>query len=82
MALSSLEVYLSIQLRSDTLTNDGFIGLGVFSNLIIASFGYTTLQTDLLNIAQGALTILVMVGSAWLSEKLGQTILVMHVWTV
>jgi hypothetical protein len=63
-------------------TNLFTTGLGVFSNLIIASFGFSNLQTDLLNIAQGAITILVMVGSAWLSQKTGQTILVMHAWTL
>lgn len=54
-------------------------GLGVFSNLIISAFGFSTLQTQLLNIAQGAVTIIVMVGSAALSQKLGQTCLVMLV---
>src|SRR5690348_14387615 len=39
-------------------------GLGVFSNLIIKQFGFSLLQTDLLNIAQGSITIIVMVGSA------------------
>jgi Major Facilitator Superfamily len=54
-------------------------GLGVFSNLIIKQFGFTVLQTQLLNIAQGALTIVVMVSSALLSQKAGQTCLVMIV---
>ena len=51
-------------------------GLGVFSNLIIKQFGFTLLQTQLLNIAQGALTILIMVGSARGAQKWGQTCLV------
>jgi MFS family permease len=54
-------------------------GLGVFSNLIISSFGFSVLQTQLLNIAQGAVTIIVMVGGATLSQTTGQTCLVMHV---
>jgi hypothetical protein len=54
-------------------------GLGVFSNLIIKEFGFTLLQTQLLNIAQGALTIIVMVSSAWASQKSGQTCLIMVV---
>jgi hypothetical protein len=54
-------------------------GLGVFSNIIISSFGFSVLQTQLLNIAQGAVTIAVMVGGATLSQTTGQTILVMHV---
>lgn len=57
-------------------------GLGVFSNIIIKSFGFTTLQTQLLNIAQGAVTSAVMVGGASLSSWTDQTILVMHLWTM
>jgi hypothetical protein len=48
-------------------------GLGVFSNLIIREFGFTLLQTQLLNIAQGGWTIMVMVGSALVCQKWGQT---------
>lgn len=54
-------------------------GLGVFSGLIISSFGFTYLQTQLLNIAQGGLTIIIMIGSAFLVTKTKQTALVMHV---
>jgi len=54
-------------------------GLGVFSNLIIASFGFSTLETQLLNIAQGAVTIVVMIGGATLAQSSKQTILIMHV---
>ena len=54
-------------------------GLGVFSNLIIKQFGFTTLQTNLLNIAQGALTIMIMVGAALLSQKTKKTCMVMLV---
>ncbi|KAI1344159.1 major facilitator superfamily domain-containing protein [Xylariaceae sp. FL0016] len=57
-------------------------GLGVFSNIIIASFGFTYLQTQLLNIAQGAFTVMVMVGSAWLATWSRQTSIVMHAWTI
>lgn len=54
-------------------------GLGVFSNLIIKSLGFSVLQTQLLNIAQGAVTILVMVGGAMLASKTKKTLLVMFV---
>lgn len=54
-------------------------GLGVFSNLIIKAFGYSTLQTQLLNMAQGAVTIIAMLGSAQLSQKWGQTCFTMLV---
>ena len=48
-------------------------GLGVFSNLIVQQFGFSTLQITLLNIAQGAWTIIVMIGSAWASQRFQQT---------
>lgn len=67
--------YVLLQLTSTLVIG----GLGVFSGLIISSFGFNYLQTQLLNIAQGALTIFVMVGSAWLVSKTKQTALVMHV---
>lgn len=54
-------------------------GLGVFSNLIISNFGFTVLQTQLLNIAQGGVTVSVMVGSAWLCTRFNQTCYVMMV---
>jgi len=64
--------YVMLQLTSTLVIG----GLGVFSNLIISSFGFTVLQTQLLNIAQGGVTIIVMVGGATLAQTLGQTILV------
>lgn len=67
--------YVLLQISSTLIIG----GLGVFSNLIIANFGFSTLQTQLLNIAQGGVTILVMVGSAWLSQSTGQTCLIMFV---
>ncbi|KAF3008312.1 hypothetical protein E8E14_006467 [Neopestalotiopsis sp. 37M] len=57
-------------------------GLGVFSNIIISSFGFTYLQTQLLNIAQGAVTIIVMIGSGTLATWTNQTAWVMHAWTI
>lgn len=52
-----------------TIANLIIGGLGVFSNLIIQEFGFSLLQTELLNIAQGSWTIIIMVGSAWASQK-------------
>ncbi|KAK2604212.1 hypothetical protein N8I77_007160 [Diaporthe amygdali] len=71
-------LYVTLQLTSTLVIG----GLGVFSNLIIASFGFTYLETQLLNIAQGAVTIIVMVGSAALCTWTNQTAWVMHVWTI
>lgn len=68
-------LYVTLQLTSTLVIG----GLGVFSNLIIASFGFTYLETQLLNIAQGAVTIIVMVGSAALCTWTNQTAWVMHV---
>ncbi|KAF6807831.1 2-ketogluconate transporter [Colletotrichum sojae] len=70
--------YIMLQITSTLIIG----GLGVFSNLIIASFGFTYLQTQLLNIAQGAVTIIVMVGSASLATWTKQTAWVMHAWTI
>ncbi|OBT92427.2 hypothetical protein VE01_09290 [Pseudogymnoascus verrucosus] len=70
--------YIMLQITSTLVIG----GLGVFSNIIIKSFGFTLLQTQLLNIAQGAVTILIMVGGATLGQTTGQTILVMHTWTI
>lgn len=68
-------LYVMLQLTSTLVIG----GLGVFSNLIISSFGFTYLETQLLNIAQGAVTIIVMVGSAALCTWTDQTAWVMHV---
>ncbi|KAL4878464.1 major facilitator superfamily domain-containing protein [Aspergillus karnatakaensis] len=70
-------LYVLLQLSSTLIIG----GLGVFSNIIIKSFGFTTLQTQLLNIAQGAVTILVMIGGASLATWSKQTVGIMHLWT-
>ncbi|OLN97240.1 putative transporter C460.05-like protein 2 [Colletotrichum chlorophyti] len=70
--------YVMLQITSTLIIG----GLGVFSNLIISSFGFTYLQTQLLNIAQGAVTIFVMVGSATLATWSKQTAWVMHGCTI
>ena len=70
--------YVMLQLTSTLIIG----GLGVFSNLIIASFGFTYLQTQLLNIAQGGVTIVVMVGGATLATTTKQTAWVMHAWSM
>lgn len=62
-----------------TVANLVIGGLGVFSNLIIQQFGFSLLQTQLLNIAQGAWLIVAMIGSAQASQRSGQTCLMMVV---
>ncbi|KAI6087345.1 putative MFS transporter [Hypoxylon rubiginosum] len=70
--------YVMLQITSTLVIG----GLGVFSNLIIAAFGFSYLQTQLLNIAQGGVTIIVMIGGAWLVTYTKQTAIIMHIWTV
>lgn len=67
--------YVMLQITSTLVIG----GLGVFSNLIIAAFGFSYLQTQLLNIAQGGITIIIMIGGAWLATWTKQTAIVMHV---
>lgn len=74
----SIWLYVGVQVTSTLILG----GLGTFSNIIIKSFGFTTLQTQLLNIAQGGIVIAVMLGSASLATKTKQTVLVMHLWTL
>lgn len=70
--------YVMLQVTSTLIIG----GLGVFSNLIIKSFGFPALTVQLLNIAQGAVTIMVMVGGAWAATASRQTAMIMHLWTV
>lgn len=70
--------YVMLQITSTLVIG----GLGVFSNLIIAAFGFSYLQTQLLNIAQGGITIIIMIGGAWLATWTKQTAIVMHAWTL
>ena len=52
-------------------------GLGAFANIIISSFNFTELQTQLLAMVLGFYIICVLLGSAWLVKKTGQNLLVM-----
>uniref|UniRef100_A0A060SXI4 ARAD1A13354p n=1 Tax=Blastobotrys adeninivorans TaxID=409370 RepID=A0A060SXI4_BLAAD len=44
-------------------------GLGYFTNLIVASFGYSYLQTQLLNLAQGGLVVIIVIGTMYLAQR-------------
>ncbi|KKY14254.1 putative allantoate permease [Diplodia seriata] len=74
-ALSDPFVWCCVLLQTTSTLIIG--GLGVFSNLIVNALGFSVLQTQLLNIAQGAVAIVVMVGGAMLASKTRQTLLVM-----
>ncbi|KAK9454028.1 major facilitator superfamily domain-containing protein [Dipodascopsis uninucleata] len=57
-------------------------GLTIFSNIIVNSFGFSDLNTQLLNIIQGVITIIIMVGSATVATYLEDTSIVMFIWTL
>ncbi|KAK4119576.1 MFS general substrate transporter [Parathielavia appendiculata] len=65
--------YALIQLCTTLPTS----GLGSFQGIIIKSFGFTTLQTQLLAMVLGAYIIIVLLGSSWLVKKTNQNLLVM-----
>ncbi|KAL9109894.1 MAG: hypothetical protein Q9227_005417 [Pyrenula ochraceoflavens] len=52
-------------------------GLGAYANIIIKSFGFTTLQTQLLAMVLGFYIIIVLLSSAWLVKRYNQNCLVM-----
>lgn len=47
-------------------------GLGAFANIIISSFGFTVLQTQLLSMVLGAYLVVLLLSSAWLSRRFNQ----------
>ncbi|KAI0749976.1 major facilitator superfamily domain-containing protein [Daedaleopsis nitida] len=57
-------------------------GLGAFANLIIKAFGYTQLQTYLLNIAQGVVIMFFLFSGAYLSKRYNQKILLAIIYTL
>lgn len=52
-------------------------GLGGFANIIIKSFGFSTLETQLLAMVLGFYIIIVLLGSTWIVKKTNQTVWVM-----
>lgn len=65
--------YALIQLCTTLPTS----GLGSFQGLIIKSFGFSVLETQLLAMVLGAYIIIVLLGSSWLVKKTNQNLLVM-----
>ncbi len=65
--------YAAIQLCTTLPTS----GLGSYQGLIIKSFGFTTLQTQLLAMVLGFYIIFVLLSSVWLVQKTHQNLLVM-----
>lgn len=52
-------------------------GLGAFANIIISSFGFSVLETQLLAMVLGFYILIVLLSSAWLVKKTNQNLLVM-----
>jgi hypothetical protein len=52
-------------------------GLGAFANIIIKSFGFTTWQTQLLQMVSGAIQITAMISGVWVDRRTHQTTLAM-----
>jgi hypothetical protein len=52
-------------------------GLGAFNNIIVKSFGFTTWQTQLLQMVSGAVQLTAMLGAVWVDRRFKQTILTM-----
>ncbi|KAL2143307.1 hypothetical protein VTI28DRAFT_10550 [Corynascus sepedonium] len=65
--------YALIQLCTTLPTS----GLGSFQGIIIKSFGFSTLETQLLAMVLGAYIIIVLLSSSWLVKKTNQNLLVM-----
>lgn len=57
-------------------------GLGAFANIVIQSFGFTVLETQLLAMVLGVVIIVVLLSSVWLAKKTNQTSLVMVVFVI
>ncbi|KAK4033530.1 general substrate transporter [Parachaetomium inaequale] len=70
--------YALIQLCTTLPTS----GLGGFQGIIIKSFGFTTLQTQLLAMVLGAYIIIVLLSSAWIVKKTNQNLLTMLAFVI
>lgn len=75
--------FLSVKLTSRTVYCFALIqlfltlpsgGLGAFANIIIKSFGFTTWQTQLLQMVSGVIQITAMLSAVWVDKRFHQTI--------
>ena len=57
-------------------------GLGAFANIIISSFGFSVLETQLLAMVLGFYILIVLLSSAWLVKKTNQNLLVMLAYCI
>lgn len=65
--------YCAVQMFTTLPTS----GLGAFFGIIVSSFDFTVLQTQLLAMVLGAYIIVVLLSSAWLVNKFKQNTIVM-----
>ncbi|KAJ6111359.1 hypothetical protein N7523_007420 [Penicillium sp. IBT 18751x] len=65
--------YCSIQIFTTLPTS----GLGSFAGIIMKSFGFSTLQSQLLAMVLGSYIIIILLTSAWLVKRFNQNLLVM-----
>lgn len=57
-------------------------GLGAFANIIIKSFGFSTLQTQLLSMVLGGYLIFLLLSSSWLATRYHQNIFFMICYVI
>ncbi|KAK7061570.1 MFS general substrate transporter [Favolaschia claudopus] len=57
-------------------------GLGAFSNLILVAFGFTTLQTYLLAIAQGSIIMIFLFSATYLAKIYNQKLVLAFIYTL
>lgn len=57
-------------------------GLGAFANIVIRSFNFSILETQLLAMVLGAYIIMVLLTSNWLIKKTGQNVIVMIIYVI
>jgi len=67
--------YCLLQLTTNMIFSD----LGTFGGALIKGFGFSVLDTQLLNVPQGVVTMIVMVSGALLAQRSGQTCVVRQV---
>lgn len=65
--------YCAVQMFTTLPTS----GLGAFFGIIVSSFDFTVLQTQLLAMVLGVYIITILLSSAWLVKKTGQNTLIM-----
>ncbi|RTE83231.1 hypothetical protein BHE90_002226 [Fusarium euwallaceae] len=74
-AISDPQVYAFALIQICTTLPAG--GIGAYANILVKSFGFSTWETQLLQMPIGIVMLTVMLTSAWADRKFKQTILIM-----